>query len=102
MRTRIIPAVALCLAVSLASACGKRDSAPGAQQETTSSVSVSSVDVGRSVNADKSIAEATTTFRPAETMYVSVQTQGSGNATLNARWTFQDGQVVDESSQTIT
>ena len=44
----------------------------------------------------------TDTFRPTDTIYVSVPTTGSApSATLSARFTFQDGQLVNESSQTI-
>ena len=39
---------------------------------------------------------------PSETVYVSVRTEGTvPSAVLKARWTFQGGQVVQESSQTI-
>ena len=63
---------------------------------------VTHIDVGRSVAADKTIAEKTDSFRPADTFYVSVKTDGSGpSATLTARWTYQDGQLVDESTQSI-
>ena len=65
-------------------------------------VKVTQIDVGRSIAADKTIAEKTDSFRPADTFYVSVETDGSGpSATLTARWTYQDGQVVDESGQNI-
>jgi len=65
-------------------------------------VKVTDIDVGRSVTADKTIADKTDSFRPADTFYVSVKTDGSSpNITLSARWTYQDGQVVDESSQNI-
>ena len=65
-------------------------------------VTVTDIDVGRSVTADKTIAETTDSFRPADTFYVSVKTDGSGpSATLTARWTYQGGQVVDESRQNI-
>lgn len=65
-------------------------------------VKVTDIDVGRSVTADKTIAEKTDSFRPADTFYVSVKTDGSGpSATLTARWTYQDGQVVNESRQNI-
>lgn len=61
------------------------------------------IDVGRSVTAEKTIAEKTDSFRPTDTFYVSVATDGSGpSATLTARWTYQDGQVVDESGQNIS
>ena len=65
-------------------------------------VKITDIDVGRSVAADKTIAEKTGSFRPADTIYVSVKTDGSGpSATLTARWTYEDGQVVDESRQNI-
>jgi hypothetical protein len=65
-------------------------------------VKVTDIAVGRSLAADKTIAEKTETFRPADTFYVSVKTDGSGpSATLTARWTYEDGQVVDESRQNI-
>jgi hypothetical protein len=65
-------------------------------------VKVTDIAVGRSVTADNAIAEKTDSFRPADTFYVSVKTDGSGpSATLTARWTYEDGQVVDESTQNI-
>ena len=58
--------------------------------------------LGKAVGADKAVSEATTSFEPTDTIYVSVRTAGTApSATLAARWTFEDGQVVDESSQTI-
>ena len=66
-------------------------------------VNVTHIDVGRSLTAGKTIAEKADSFRPADTIYVSVETDGSApSATLTARWTYQDGQVVDESRQNIT
>lgn len=77
---------------------GCSTSKPAAQ----TGVSVTDIDVGRSVTAGKTIAERTDSFRPADTFYVSVKTDGSSpSATLTARWTYQDGQVVDESGQNI-
>ena len=41
-------------------------------------------------------------FTPQDTIYAAVSTTGSAaNAVLNAKWTYQDGQTVNESSQTI-
>ncbi len=65
-------------------------------------VKVTDIAVGRSVAADKTIAEKTESFGTADTFYLSVKTDGSGpSATLTARWTYEDGQVVDESRQNI-
>jgi hypothetical protein len=74
----------------------------GTRPAVQTGVRVTHIDVGRSIAADKTIGEKTDSFRPADTFYVSVKTDGSGpNATLTARWTYQDGQVVDESGQNI-
>jgi hypothetical protein len=65
-------------------------------------VKVTDIALGRSVTENKSIAEKTDSFRPSDTFYLSVKTDGSGpSATLTARWTYEDGQVVDESTQNI-
>ena len=69
---------------------------------TSSALQVAEVDLGRAIGADKRITAQTNDFRPTDTVYVSVVTQGNAQqAQLTARWTYQDGQVVDESSQTI-
>ena len=68
----------------------------------TTSVRVTDVGLGRSVGGDKAITDRTDTFRPNDTIYASVATEGSApSATLRARWTFEDGQLVDESTRTI-
>ena len=87
--------VSLLLAVALFGCSASR---PAVQ----TGVTVTDIDVGRSVTADKTIAEQTDSFQSTDTFYVSVKTDGSGpSATLTARWTYQDGQVVDESTQNI-
>jgi hypothetical protein len=86
----------------MTAACrGDRD--PGTTGTTGSTaVRVTDVTLGRSVGEDKAIADRTETFRASDTIYASVATDGSANsATLRARWTFEDGQVVDESTRTI-
>lgn len=63
---------------------------------------VSSVEVGKAVGADKRVTSPTTAFGANDTIYASVLTEGSApSVVLKARWTYQDGQLVDESSQTI-
>ena len=75
---------------------------PAPAPAATAGVEVTEVVLGKAVGADKSVSEATTSFEPTDTVYVSVRTAGTApSATLAARWTFEDGQVVDESSQTI-
>ena len=73
------------------------------QQQPTADVSVSHIEIGRNVDADKRVTDATKEFRPGETVYASVLTNGAAqNAEMMVRWTFQDGQIVDESVQTIS
>ena len=95
---RILAAVA-CAAV-LTTACSK----PATDQAAPPvvGVRVTGMDLGRSLAADKAIADKTEAFRPADMIYLSVETDGtSPKTTVAAHWTFQDGQVVKEQSETI-
>ena len=99
--------VLLAAGLLIAAGCN-READTGATEEpapaptATAGVEVTEVVLGKAVGADKSVSEATTSFEPTDTVYVSVRTAGTApSATLAARWTFEDGQVVDESSQTI-
>jgi hypothetical protein len=98
---------AACLALTLtASGCGKKDkatveTASGAAVSTP--VSVTDVKLGRALGADKRLTDETDKFRPADVIYAVVETQGTApNTLLQAHWTYQDGQVVDESSRNIS
>lgn len=63
---------------------------------------VTSIEVGNAVNADRRVTAPTATLAPGDTIYTSVASDGSApSVTLTARWTFEDGQVVDETTQTI-
>jgi|SRR5690349_10561471 len=97
------------LAVAAVVACSKKekvsggDVAPGAAAPApaASTVAVADIDVGKAV-ADAKVTNKTNDFKPTDTVYTSVHTTGSAAAaTVMARWTFEDGQVVNESSQSI-
>ncbi|MEO5742685.1 MAG: hypothetical protein ABIS29_19025, partial [Vicinamibacterales bacterium] len=80
---------------------------PGTTGTTTTgtgaAVRISQIDLCRSLNADKTINDNTDSFKPNDAIYASIATEGSAaSATLMARWTYQDGQVVNESTQTIS
>jgi hypothetical protein len=92
----------LCLASLMVTvACGRGDRATEPAQ--TFGVRVTDVTLGRAIGGDRSITDRTESFRPNDTIYASVATDGTAqSATLRARWTFEDGQVVDESTRTIT
>lgn len=66
------------------------------------SASVSNIELGKSISADNKIASATTSFGARDTIYASVTTENAApGSTLSAKWTFQDGQVVDSTSQPV-
>ena len=93
--------VCFALLVMTAACRGDRDTGTTGTAGTTT-VRVTDVTLGRSVGGDKAITDRTDTFRPNDTIYASVATEGSANsASLRARWTFEDGQVVDDSTRTI-
>jgi hypothetical protein len=91
----------------VAAGCGRQDSGStvdtGSRSDVASAVRVADVKLGRSVGSDKRLTDETDNFRPTDVVYAVVETQGSGApAELRARWTYEDGQVVDESSRNIS
>lgn len=64
---------------------------------------VTAIHLGKAIGADKKISESAATFGPKDTIYASVESEGTApSATLKARWTFGGaGQLVNESEQTI-
>lgn len=97
--------LSLCAALLIAAAgCGNRPAETGGTTGTTgtSTVKVTDVSLGRAIAGDKSISDSTDKFRVNDTIYASVTTDGAApSATLRARWTFEDGQTVDEATRTI-
>ncbi|MEO5561384.1 MAG: hypothetical protein ABIO49_15600 [Dokdonella sp.] len=109
----LIVAIAGALALS---ACGKKETpapapppvvapapAPVAPPPPVAApVAVASVDLGTAVGADQKVTAPSTTFGAKDTIYAAVSTTGTApNAAISAKWTYQDGQTVNESSQTI-
>lgn len=112
MRRMLRLALTLAL-VPMIGACGGDDdvddnvppaTAP-APAPTAAALRVTDVEVGRSIDADRRVNDndEADEFGPMDTIYVSIDTEGTASgSSLTARWTFEDGQVVDESSQTIS
>lgn len=68
-------------------------------------VSVVGINLGKAIGADKKVTTPTEAFAKSDTIYAVVDTTGSGNATLKAKWTYHKGDKtapVSESSQTIS
>ena len=75
---------------------------PVTQAPAPAPVAVASVQMGTAIGADNRISAGTNTFKPTDTIYLSVTTQGEqGGKALAARFTFENGQVVHESSQAL-
>lgn len=81
------------------------DVPPASQTGPAQALRVTEVELGRSIDADGRVNDNASTddFARNDTVYVSIATEGTGSgATLATRWLFQDGQVVDESSRTLS
>lgn len=75
--------------------------APMPASDASAGVSFSAVEIGSSVDASNMIRNSGTSFAPQDSIYASVETVGSGHATLAAKWTYQDGQTVHEDSKVL-
>ena len=61
---------------------------------------LANLQIGRSLNQDRSVGSITTLFKPNETVYVAVQTAAAGKGTVSVKWMFGT-QVIDEPSKTV-
>lgn len=106
-------ASALLLTAALA-ACNKKDDTTltdttslGTTTSTialdTAPIRVRDIQVGKGVGSDKKVGNQTSEFAVRDTMYVAVITDGAArDARLSTKWTYNERQVVDESTQTIS
>lgn len=60
-------------------------------------LTVTAVQVGKSVNSDNSIAAHSTSFSPNETVFASALSAGGGSGDVTARWSFNGRQLSEES-----
>src|SRR5262245_8711623 len=88
--TRLLARLSLCLvlAACLAS-CG------------VGTLKVTNIQTGRSLNSDNSVATLGTTFKPSDTIYVAVLTDGTGRATIGAKFSHL-GRVVSEPEKKVS
>ncbi|HEX5043141.1 MAG TPA: hypothetical protein VFV75_09560 [Candidatus Polarisedimenticolaceae bacterium] len=76
--------------------------APAPMPPAVQPVAVVAVTLGSAVGSDKKVTTAVETFGPKDTIYASVDTQGTApSASLMARWKYEDGQTVHEETQAI-
>jgi len=62
---------------------------------------VTTIQLGRAVNADHTVSSFTTTFVPDDTIYLSVHTTGVGSGTISVRWTYGT-RVIDEPKRDVS
>ncbi len=109
---RAIPTALCVLAMVSPLACKKREEpapAPVTVEPTAAplptaapAVKVTDVSLGKSLGADKKVAAASDMFKPKDTIFAVVQTDGNApSSVINVKWKYQDGQVVKEDSRTI-
>ncbi len=112
---RVVRPTACAIALVLAVACGKKENqdttaqgaggavVPPATSTQPAALQVADVKVGNKVDANKQVSNTTDTFTPRDTIFASVHTTGTAqNAQVVARWTFQDGQTVNERTESIS
>ena len=81
----LLATMILCTSVA---ACGSRP------------LQIASIQLGRSLNPDRSVAEFTTVFAPNDSVYVSVLTTGGGSGTIRVRWMY-GGKVLGEPEKRV-
>lgn len=104
MKTRVAGLLALLFIGCVA--CSKKEEVPPpppvTEPPTTqpAPVGVSAVTLGKSMGADKKVAEPTDVFGAKDTIYASVETSGTGHAKLRALWSFVKGKKTAKVDET--
>ena len=105
MTTRYAALLLVGLSTAAVAGCkkGSDTATTGTATTTNTELAISEVQLGKRLSADKRVTDATSTFSPTDTIYAVVLSRGSSpNATVTARWTYEDGgQVVKEDSRSI-
>ena len=57
------------------------------------------IQVGRAISPDNRIGQHTVTFRPDDTIYVSVLTNDTGSGTIGVRWMYGERLISEPSKQ---
>jgi len=68
---------------------------------TQQPLQLNTIQLGRGLNLDKTVSGFTTRFKPTDTIYAAVLTDGAGSGKVKARWLYA-GHVVSEPEQDVT
>ncbi len=109
MKNRLtrLPVLAFALAALALASCGREKSvidepAPTPPVSAPAPFRVTALDLGNAIDASKRIAAPASTFAPSDTIYATVLSEGTApRVDLAAKWTYEDGQVVSESTQSL-
>jgi hypothetical protein len=88
--TPAVRAAGIALLLVLAAAC-----------KPSETLVVQTIQTGRSLNSDNSVATHTTRFAPKDPMYVSVLTTARGSGTIEVRWSL-GGRVVHQATKEVS
>ena len=86
---RLLHAASVVVSVLVVAGCGP-----------TEPLKVETIQLGRGLNPDNSVAGHTTSFKPLDTMYVSILTPDKGRGKIGVRWMYE-GRVVGEPSKDV-
>lgn len=100
------------LLIMVAASCGSKNEPPAAPTKEPApaaapepaGVTAGTITLGKAVGPDKKITTPAETFAKGDTIYASVDTNGSGSAVLKAKWTYSKGgqsTTVNEEPQPI-
>jgi hypothetical protein len=64
-------------------------------------LTVSAIQVGKSLNSDNSVGILATTFKPNDTIYAAVLTDGTGRGTVGAKFSY-GGRVISEPEKRVS
>jgi hypothetical protein len=90
VRQGVLSILAIAVASALVSGC--KPSEP---------LHVMAIQTGKSLNSDNSVATHAASFRPKDTMYVSVLTDARGSGTITTRWSL-GGRVINEVKKDVS
>jgi hypothetical protein len=68
---------------------------------STPPLKVGGIQLGSSLNADNTVGRFTTTFKPTDTIYLSVLTTDMGSGTITAKWSY-NGRPAGERSKAVS
>jgi hypothetical protein len=107
MRNRILVGVASLIVTLATVSCGPSEEPQSVMTPTTAAgpapnVHVTSLELGRSVNDDKTMHDATVIFKPGDTVYASIILDGEASTlAVQGRFMRDDGHVVAASTQKL-